>query len=372
MVDTKEGEKVKLIHCADVHLHSRLNTHLSVQQSKERNGELVSSFVNMVEYGHRHGVSAVLIAGDLFDGASVPQSLQNTLIHIMKEYSEMMFFYLRGNHDENSVLAGTWEEAGNLYCFQPDTWTSFSIPLSNGNLTITGMELTQHSSLNGLQLSSDDINIVMLHGQIRNYGKPDGMNIPLKQLEDHNIDYLALGHIHSYEQGILRPDGTWCYAGSMEGRGFDEPGEHGFVMLEVDEENRTVHSSFIPFATRTVHVIDVDVSDCCTSVQMMQKAKMMITGDMQNDMVRIRLCGDLDVSVEKDITTIEKMLENKCWYLEVKDETRLFVDYEQYAKDASLKGEFVRLVYGNDTYTSVEKAEIIQCGIAALNGEEQV
>ena len=63
MVDTKEGEKVKLIHCADVHLHSRLNTHLSVQQSKERNGELVSSFVNMVEYGHRHGVSAVLIAG---------------------------------------------------------------------------------------------------------------------------------------------------------------------------------------------------------------------------------------------------------------------------------------------------------------------
>lgn len=99
---------------------------------------------------------------------------------------------------------------------------------------------------------------------------------------------------------------------------------------------------------------------------------MMITGDMQNDMVRIRLCGDLDVSVEKDITTIEKMLENTCWYLEVKDETRLFVDYEQYAKDASLKGEFVRLVYGNDTYTSVEKAEIIQCGIAALNGEEQV
>ena len=72
MVGTKEGEMVKLIHCADVHLHSRLNTHLSVQQSKERNGELVSSFVNMVEYGHRHGVSAVLIAGDLFDSASVP------------------------------------------------------------------------------------------------------------------------------------------------------------------------------------------------------------------------------------------------------------------------------------------------------------
>ena len=66
------------------------------------------------------------------------------------------------------------------------------------------------------------------------------------------------------------------------------------------------------------------------------------------------------------------MLENTCWYLEVKDETRLFVDYEQYAKDASLKGEFVRLVYGNDAYTSVEKAEIIQCGTAALNGEEQV
>ena len=180
MVGTKEGEMVKLIHCADVHLHSRLNTHFSVQQAKERNGELISSFVNMVEYGDAHGVSAVLIAGDLFDGASVPQSLQNVLVHVMQSHPDIAFYYLKGNHDENSVLDGKWEEVPNLFCFRNDQWTSYTVPLFCGNLTITGMELSENSSFDDLNLSQQDINIVLLHGQIRNDGKPDGMNIPLK------------------------------------------------------------------------------------------------------------------------------------------------------------------------------------------------
>ena len=363
---------VKLINCADVHLHSRLNTHFSVQQAKERNGELISSFVNMVEYGDAHGVSAVLIAGDLFDGASVPQSLQNVLVHVMQSHPDIAFYYLKGNHDENSVLDGKWEEVPNLFCFRNDQWTSYTVPLFCGNLTITGMELSENSSFDDLNLSQQDINIVLLHGQIRNDGKPDGMNIPLKQLEDHHIDYLALGHIHRCEKGRLDERGIWCYSGSLEGRGFDEPGEHGFVMLEVDEEYGRISSSFIPFAKRHVHLLHVNVSDCFSTMEMVEKAKKQITESMDNDMVRIILEGNVDETCEKDITTMEKLLEDTCWYVEVKDETQMTVDYDLYAKDASLKGEFVRLVYGNNAYTALEKAEIIRCGLAALNGEGQV
>ena len=45
------------------------------------------------------------------------------------------------------------------------------------------------------------------------------------------------------------------------------------------------------------------------------------------------------------------------------------MNYQDYEKDASLKGEFVRLVSQSDL-SEEEKAMIIRTGILALQGEE--
>ena len=54
--------------------------------------------------------------------------------------------------------------------------------------------------------------------------------------KDLNIDYLALGHIHSYKCHKLDKRGVYCYSGCLEGRGFDECGDKGFVLLETEED----------------------------------------------------------------------------------------------------------------------------------------
>jgi exonuclease SbcD len=46
--------------------------------------------------------------------------------------------------------------------------------------------------------------------------------ISLKELKNKAIDYLALGHIHSYKMEQLDSRGVYCYPGCLEGRGFDE------------------------------------------------------------------------------------------------------------------------------------------------------
>ncbi len=46
------------------------------------------------------------------------------------------------------------------------------------------------------------------------------------------------------------------------------------------------------------------------------------------------------------------------------------INYEDYAKKASLKGEFVRLVSGDKSLSEEEKSEIIDCGLKALSGED--
>ena len=45
------------------------------------------------------------------------------------------------------------------------------------------------------------------------------------------------------------------------------------------------------------------------------------------------------------------------------------IDYKDYEKDASLKGEFIRMVRASDL-SEEEKAQVIRTGLLALQGEE--
>lgn len=83
--------------------------------------------------------------------------------------------------------------------------------------------------------------------------------------ENKNIDYLALGHVHSFMQDKLDNRGTWCYCGCLEGRGFDECGPKGFVLLDVDEQTCRAQMQFVQMAARTLYTLEVDVSNVMTT-----------------------------------------------------------------------------------------------------------
>lgn len=357
---------MKFIHCADLHLNSSLNTHLNREQARERNEELTASFVNMIAYAKDNGIQAVLIAGDLFDTAVIPSTLRNTLMHIIRNSSDILFFYLRGNHDDNDSFVSSMEKIpDNLKCFSDQEWKYYYLTLNNGKrVCITGME-TEHILYDSPSLDQDDLNIVMLHGELRNDA------IDIRKLENRNIDYLALGHIHSFRKDTLKPRGIWCYPGCMEGRGFDETGEHGFVVLDINEDTMKCSLEFVPSAKRHLYEVDVDVSECMSTIEMKEKAEEAIRGKVKPcDLLRIVLTGRVDALCEKNTVSLTRMLENEFYYVETVDKTELVVDYSQYAKDASLKGEFVRLVENDTTLSKEMKGEIIRCGIMTLNGEK--
>ena len=58
-----------------------------------------------------------------------------------------------------------------------------------------------------------------------------GELVSLPRLQNKNIDYLALGHLHDYRFERLDSRGHYCYSGALEGRGFDELGPKGFVVV---------------------------------------------------------------------------------------------------------------------------------------------
>ena len=79
------------------------------------------------------------------------------------------------------------------------------------------------------------------------------------------------------------------------------------------------------------------------------------------------LVGEVDVDCEINTDFLKDMFEEYFYYEKVYDETRLLINYSEYEKDASLKGEFIRMVLGSDM-TEEQKSEVIRCGISALSG----
>ena len=189
----------------------------------------------------------------------------------------------------------------------------------------------------------------------------------LPKLRNQHIRYLALGHIHSYEKDQLDLDGHWCYCGCLEGRGFDELGQKGFVLLDVDKAK--VKSEFVPFATRTMEEIFVDITGLTTVTQILSAMEQAGSAVPASSLVKFTLTGTHTLETQRDFRFLEKMLESRYYYVKIKDESRLEIACEDYEHDISLKGEFIRMVLASDK-TEEEKERIIRFGIQALLGQE--
>ena len=58
---------MKIIHCSDLHLDSKLSSNLGGIIAKKRCGEILHTFKRMVDYASKNNISAILISGDMFD-----------------------------------------------------------------------------------------------------------------------------------------------------------------------------------------------------------------------------------------------------------------------------------------------------------------
>jgi DNA repair exonuclease SbcCD nuclease subunit len=218
-----------------------------------------------------------------------------------------------------------------------------------------------------LELSRENKNIVVLHGALRNYsGAKDGISIP--DAADRGIGYMALGHYHSYSVTSIdqRTDAVYC--GAPEGRGFDEAGEHGFVIIDTD--TAPISHRFFKSAKREIKIIEVDVSDAGRRIDIEDKLDTALREATMLDLVRVVLVGKRSPELTIDVNALLASRRNKFYYLEIKDETGLLIDPMTYLYDKSLKGEFIRLVYSREDISEEMKEKIIRCGIAALLGED--
>ncbi len=360
------GENMKFIHCSDLHLGSKI-VGIPLDKSKYKREEVLCAFDNLCKYAVENNVTAVIISGDVFDTSKISSTIKDRFIHAISKAKDVDFLYLTGNHDEKIILSDYKDIPKNLKFFN-DEWTYFKYE----NVCIAGVNFTTFNKeiiYDTLKLSDNDINIVSLHGQVVGYNSNDNAEvISLPKLKNKNIDYLALGHIHSYSCGDLDLRGKFAYSGCLEGRGFDETGEKGFVLLDV--LGNKVNTNFVKFSSREFYELSFDITPFNNFFEVKDALiSELKTKFLDKSLIKIILTGERDIESIFSIEELTKNLNEIFFFAKIYDKTVLRIDPKSFEGDKSIKGEFVSAVLDSDLDEETKKL-IINKGLNLLRGKE--
>lgn len=328
----------KFIHAADFHLDSAFGA-LTAQQAAARRRESRELVFRLANYVNTHGVSLVLLAGDLLDGTSVFRETGEQLAAALGSM-EAQVCIAPGNHDwwgPGSVWETVdWPE--NVHIFKENTLTALEIPQLNA--VVHGAAFTAPeqagSLLAGFAAPEDGrVHLGLLHGDT---GDTESRYDPLRREEiaASGLTYLALGHVHKRMEPEMDGKTLWAWSGCLEGRGFDELGEKGFYEGTVSDGG-SVSLAFVPFARHRYEILKVDV----TGREPRSAVEAALPEETAADLYRVILTGETGEQ-GADAAVIREALADRFYALEVRDHTRMAQDVWARAGEDSLRGLFLQ------------------------------
>lgn len=252
---------IKILHTADVHLDSPLKS-LALKdvdlQSTVKTATR-SAFIKIVDTALVEEVSALLISGDLFDGAersAKTAAFLTTQLDRLKA-AGIPVFYIKGNHDAENPITGEISLPENVHVFDG---RGGKHQIQNSAVWIHGVSFSGRHAPESLlpkfgAPEPDAINIAMLHTSLAgSQGHDPYAPCSVPELIAMGFDYWALGHVHKRQ---VHSEAPWIVMpGIPQGRDIGEAGPKSATLLTIDEKNIMV--SEVP--TSAAEFIEVWVS----------------------------------------------------------------------------------------------------------------
>ena len=321
---------IKILHSADWHLDSPIQGR-SPEQTALLRKELLQVPHKVVSAARAEGCNLMLLSGDLFDGPYTPESL-NALRTALEE-AKMPVFISPGNHDyaspQSPWLREVWPE--NVHIFTQPVMESVALPAPNCRVygaAFTGVEAP--GLLSGFRAQCDETAIGILHGDPTQAASPY-CPISSDQVRQSGLAYLALGHIH--KGGNFRAGDTLCaWPGCPMGRGFDELGPKGVLIVTVDNGCQT---RFLPLDTPKFYDLECEaLADPAAALSQILPA----VGS--TDFYRISLIGESEPLDLDSLTAQFSQFPN----LLLRDRTQPPMDLWASAGDDTLEGVYFRML----------------------------
>lgn len=262
---------VKVIHAADLHLDSPFKglRLLPAPVAGLLEGATLKALSRIIDIALREEVDAVVFAGDLSDRKD--RSIRARL-HLSRELGRLHergipSFVVHGNHDPLSDDPGGVKLPASTHVFGA-TWEEREVRRDGRlRLRVQGVSypeavLTENLARRFSRQGSEPT-LGLLHANVGGEASGHANYAPctLEDLAAADLDYWALGHVHTRAGYPLRSGGLAVYPGNPQGRHINEPGPRGCVLVELDEERRRAprHQFFACDAVRW-HRLELDIA----------------------------------------------------------------------------------------------------------------
>jgi DNA repair exonuclease SbcCD nuclease subunit len=357
---------VKILHAADFHLDSPFEA-LPADKAAVRRQEQRALLGRIADIAEAQQTELVLLPGDLLDSASSYYETQEVLFRTFSNIKADIFI-APGNHDYYCPKSpyATMKLPDNVHLFTSPLIGC--VTLEHLGCRVWGAAFNDPYSrplLAGFTVPDDGYtDIMVMHGDLTG----DSYNrIREAEIAATGLDYLALGHIHTFS-GILKAGGTYyAYPGCPEGRGFDETGEKGIITGTVDKSGCAL--AFMPLGGRTYKIHTVDLTG---SADALETIEAVLPADTARDICRIILTGETEGPVDQ--AALYEKLAARFFHMTLQDQTRPARDLWADAGDDTLRGIFIRRLKEKfDAAPEAEKALIIRAvryGLSALDNRE--
>jgi DNA repair protein SbcD/Mre11 len=363
---------LRLLHTADVHLGAR-HADLGEQAAAQRERQF-AAFKAAVDLAIAERVDIVLIAGDLFDSNTQPRRSVERVAAELKRLvaAKIRTVVIPGTHDvydraslyrvhDLATMAGSTVDDDLVTVLTPDRP---SVHLKACDVVVHGpvfaTKRAPYSPLRDLKVTPGEVatwNVGMVHGSLAIPDRTDRDEVVVTraEIEATGLDYLALGHWHSAQQGKAGST-TYAYSGAPEPVAVTQDGAGKVLLIALDEvagvrsvtvEERTVGRT-------RFEKLDVDASTLADQPELVKLLAARADPDLVLD---IRLTGvrpdELDVSTDE----VEDQLKGSFLKVRVRDASVPALTKGNLPSPDTIPGAFIRDVEGRIAELEAEGSE---------------
>ena len=268
-----------VVHAADLHLGAPLDslgTRIDAAKAQRLRDLSLGAFENLIDLVCDRQASALVLAGDVYDGAQREVSAQLRFARGMGRLNDLGIpvFIAHGNHDP---IVANYRPAkdlpGNVTVFGPKVVQVHDVALANGSpLHIAGISFEVEHELHNLAQRFASLPVApercigVLHANLEGLSGHDPYApCSPSDLELAPVAYWALGHVHLRTVGNFGPNRWYAYSGNLQGRSSKpaECGAKGALVVPITAVG-VGEPEFVACDTVRFVRLDVDVSAAAT------------------------------------------------------------------------------------------------------------
>lgn len=364
---------IRILHTADLHLGAEYKSFH--EKASDLQQEAFNVFNKLINYAvdPYNAIDILIIAGDLFDTPTPDLPLVEKVKEFLLRVTEknIKLYILPGNHDSYSyknsiyraskfpgkVINSTGFKLIDEICIKDEM-----VYIYSGIYEVGKPEKRVLKNFKIIQKPGAHIGI--LHGtlELQEIKVPErSMPFSYKEFTNSALNYLALGHFHSYKEKEIDNEHKLAYPGAPLLRAIDEYGDKFSLVVEIKTNNfvRIEKLQFVKLKAekKIVDLTKEKITDMDDIIDLLKKKK------DTNLIMDMYLEGVLDFSINEDVLT--KMLEDSFFYVRINNNVKFIKGslIKQLKEEETIRGMFFKKMIEKSAIISDKKKNILNQAI---------